>query len=220
MAGTRDCGAVVSTMTATRISLELGCEKDCDEFAGPLLLQLSKGYEECAVLPAPPSVEAWRDDHRTARKRSDRATRLGYSFREIAREEHNDDITAINVSKDARQGRPMSPSYREPVNYGPLGEYACPLHAVRTYGVLDARGTLVAYTWLYRSGELALISQWLGHGEHEANDVMYLLFQGAVERQAELGGFFVYNRWDSGTEGLRYLKERLGFGPMEVEWAL
>jgi hypothetical protein len=28
----------------------------------------------------------------------------------------------------------------------------------------------------------------------------------------------VYNRADSGTDGLRFFKERLGFGPMEVEW--
>jgi hypothetical protein len=102
----------------------------------------------------------------------------------------------------------------------PLPEYACERHAIRTYGVLSDRGQLVAYLWLYRAGELALVSTILGHGEHEPNDVMYLLFQGAVEKQAHLGGYFVYNRHDSGTDGLRYFKNKLGFKAKEVEWAL
>lgn len=209
-----------ATMTATRIFLCQDHWGACAEFAFPLHSQLRSGYETCAVLPVPDSVEQWREEHRTARKRANRAERLGYQFREIKREDYDEDIFAINVSKEERQGRPMSRGYKERQNFLPLPDYPCPLHAVRTYGVLDVRGTLVAYLWLYRSGELALVSSILGHGEHEANDVMYLLFQGAVERQAELGGFFVYNRWDSGTDGLRYLKEKLGFQPMEVEWAL
>ena len=48
---------------------------------------------------------------------------------------------------------------------------------------------------------------------------MYLLFQAAVADQCLLGGWFVYNRHDSGTDGLRYFKEKLGFREMEVEWA-
>jgi hypothetical protein len=47
---------------------------------------------------------------------------------------------------------------------------------------------------------------------------MYLLVQGVIEHQAELGGFLVYNRHDSGTDGLRYFKTKLGFEETEVEW--
>jgi len=211
----------METLTATRISLEVDHEADaCQGMSGPLFLQLRQGYEVCSVLSMPSSVEAWRDEHRTARKRSDRATRLGYHFREIAREDFGADIHAINTSLDMRQGRPMSNGYREEQNFLPLPEYACERHAIYTYGVSADRGTLVAYLWLYRSGELALVSSILGHGEHLKNDVMYLLFEGAVAKQAHLGGHFVYNRHDSGTDGLRYFKSKLGFEPMEVEWAL
>jgi len=60
----------------------------------------------------------------------------------------------------------------------------------------------------------------LGHAEHEPNDVMFLLFQGVVEDQQGKGGWFYYNRHDSGTDNLRYFKERLGFQPTDVEWIL
>ena len=60
----------------------------------------------------------------------------------------------------------------------------------------------------------------LGHGDHLANDVMYLLFAGMVEDQAGNGGVLYYNRHDSGTEGLVYYKERVGFAAGDVEWVL
>ena len=212
---------MTETLTAVRVSLECVCESTyCSELAWPLLRQLETGYELCSVLPVPESVEAWRDDHRTARKRSDRATRLGYQFREIARENYGSDIFAINTSLEERQGRRMSAGYREEQNFMPLPESPCERHAIRTYGVVDARGTLVAYLWLYRVGDLALVSSILGHGEHLANDVMYLLFQGVVDAQCGLGGYFVYNLHSSGTDGLRYFKGKLGFEPVEVAWAL
>lgn len=211
----------MSTLTATGISLALGCDyASCAEFAGPLLHQLSNGYERCSVLPMPTSVEAWRDEHRTARKRANRAERLGYRFAEIKREQYDGDVYEINTSLDSRQGRPMSAGYRERVHFMPLPDYPCERHAICTYGVLSQRGKLVAYLWLYRAGELALVSSILGHGEHLANDVMYLLFQGVVGAQSGLGGHFVYNRADSGTEGLRYFKHKLGFEAMEVEWSV
>jgi hypothetical protein len=210
----------MQTMTATRVSLETDCERHlCRELALPLFTQLVTGYEMCSVLSVPPSVEAWRDDHRTARKRSDRATRLGYRFSEIRRELYDDDIFEINTSLERRQGRPMSAGYLERTHFMPLPEYPCERHVIATYGVLTGR-KLVAYLWLYRAGELALVSSILGHGQHLQSDVMYLLFQGAVEAQADLGGYFVYNRADSGTEGLRYFKSKLGFEATEVAWAL
>lgn len=210
----------MSVATATRVSLGLTCDHDsCAEFAGPLLSQLANGYERCSVLPMPDSLEDWRAEHRTARKRADRAERLGYHFAEIRREEHDDDIYAINTSLDSRQGRPMSAGYRERPHFGQLPAYPCDRHRVRTFGALDVRGQLVAYLWLYRAGDLALVSSILGHGAHLANDVMYLLFQGMLERESDFGGYIVYNRHDSGTDGLRYFKAKLGFESTEVSWA-
>ena len=81
-------------------------------------------------------------------------------------------------------------------------------------------GKLVAYLTLYRVRDLAMISMILGHGDHLKNDVMYLLVSGVIADQAGLGGFFYYNRHDSGTPGLVYFKDRLGFAEADVEWSL
>lgn len=214
----------METLTATRISLELGCADACNAFAGPLFLQMSGGaYDECAVLPIPAKSDLWRDEHRTARKRADRAQRRGYRFTEIQRHRRVDEIHEINVSAQTRQGRPMSEGYRRRPSETPLPEYTCPRkrHAIRAYGVEDRMHRLVAYAYVYRAGSLALVSQILGHADHLENEIMYLLFQGAVKCEAWYsgGGFFVYNRWDSGTDGLRFFKQRLGFEPAQVEWA-
>jgi hypothetical protein len=210
----------VTVATAIDIALEVECPFDprCGDFASPLLLQLRFGYEECSVLPIPTSVEEWASEHRTARKRASRASNRGYIVRDFRREEHEDEIYAINTSLAMRQGRPMSYGYIRRPSFSPLPDYPCPRHGIRTLGVFDARGTLVAYLFLYRAGDLALVSSILGHGDNLADDVMYLLFRGIVEREAGNRGFFVYNRHDSGTEGLRYFKSKLGFEPQGVEW--
>jgi hypothetical protein len=205
--------------TLERTGISMGIDHHaCKDFAGPLYLQLSRGrYGECSVLPLPTSIAAWRDEHRTARKRASRAERLGYRFAQIERERFSEDIYAINTSLDHRQGRPMTDAYRRPVEFGALPAYPCDEHRVNTYGVLNGE-TLVAYLWLYRVGELALVSSILGHGDHLANDVMYLLMQGTIAAELDQGGLLVYNRHDSGTDGLRYFKERCGFVETGVEW--
>lgn len=169
------------------------------------------------MLPLPDTLEEWRAGHRTARKRADRASRLGYKFAPVARHEHADDIHAINTSLPERQGRPMSPGYQEPPSTTPDPMWPCPHHGVHPYGVFhDDR--LVAYLWCYRSGDLALVSSILGHGDHLRNDVMYLLAAGTIDAELEHGGFLIYNRHDSGGDGLRYYKERVGFQPTRVTW--
>lgn len=209
----------MATATVTRISLGLGCSPSCDELAGPLLLQMGGGkYDECAVLNLWPGAVRWREEHRTARKRADRAYARGYTFHTVKREHHASDIHAINLSATHRQGRPMAESYRRPPDATPLAFYPCERHAVRMFGVEDRAGTLVAYAVIYRAGELALVSQILGHADHLDNEVMYLLVQGVVAKEEEPSGFLVYNRFDSGTDGLRFFKERLGFAPRQVEW--
>jgi hypothetical protein len=174
--------------------------------------------EGTALMRVPETVEGWRSEHRTARKRVDRSARLGYTFAEIDRSLHAADILEINLSLSHRQGRPMTEGYRKP-STEPLPDYQCSRHNIRTYGVLQGE-RLRAYLTLYRLGELRLISMILGHGEHLKNDVMYALFQGVVEDQAGDDGWFYYNRWDSGTDGLRYFKSKLGFAEGDVEWGI
>lgn len=211
----------VAERTAVTISFETACDHDsCAQFAFPLHKQLAGGrYDVCSVLPMPKDAQTWREEHRTARKRAARARRLGYSFSGIRRHNFADDIHEINTSLGERQGRPMSAGYNVRPSASPDPLYPCPRHGVHPYGVLQD-DKLVAYLWIYRAGELALVSQILGHGEHLQNDVMYRLFAGMLETEILHGGFLVYNRHDSGTDGLRYFKERCGFKAMGVEWAL
>jgi hypothetical protein len=206
-------------MTATRIGLETSCmDPVCTQFAFPLYEQLSDGYEECAVLELT-GAWVWRERHRTARKRADRASRRGYVCGLVERHTRSLEVQAINLSAHARQGKPMSAGYLQPPSTTPLPDYPCPRHGVHTYGVETDTGVLVAYLWVYRAGDLALVSQILGHAKHLEHEVMYLLVQGVVEAESDLGGYLVYNRWDSGTDGLRFFKRHAGFAPANVEWS-
>ncbi len=219
--GVRPTRVVVTTQTALAISLEVDCELDaCTQLAAPLLEQLSSGdYDRCSVLEIPPSVDLWLEQHRTARKRATRSGRRGYIAHVLEREKHADEIHAINTSARRRQGRPMTRGYRTRQTFSPLPDFECSRHAIRTTG-LSLHGVLVAYIVVYRCGELALVSQILGHAEHLENEIMYQLFAAALRREIGRGpGFVVYNRHDSGTDGLRFFKERLGFEEAEVEWS-
>jgi hypothetical protein len=215
-------------MSATAAALELaisfdaGCSDDCRLFAEPLFEQLASGRYDwpASVMRLPDSRAAWELEHGTARKRANLAATRGYCFREIDRREYVEEIFAINTSAPERQGRPMSDGYLVRPSYSPLPD-GCPRHRIYTYGVVDARGRLAAYAWVYRVGELVMFSTILGHAERLTDHVMYLLVRDALETQRSIApGVAFYNRHDSGTEGLRWQKERLGFGPARVRWEL
>lgn len=192
-------------------------DEHCLEMAWQLQRQLERGYtHSVSAMPMPESFDAYLAQHRTARKRAARAERLGYRFEEIDRCEHVDDVFAINTSMPERQGRPMSDGYLERPRFSP-NPMRCERHHVYTYGVLTG-DRLVAYLWLYRCGDLAMVSSILGHVDHLEGDVMYLLVTEAIRAQVELGGTLFYNLHSSGQDGLRFFKERLGLAPTEVAW--
>ena len=201
--------------------METSCAWDeCGALARPLLEQMDSGKYDDVSLMRIVSLDAWREEHRTARKRADRAWRRGYRFNYVDRHLRSDEVFSINTSRSHRQGRPMTAGYLNPVKFDPLPAYPCDRHAIRTYGVTDPHGTLVAYLWLYRAGDLALVSQILGHADHLENEIMYLLWQGMVAAEAfvDPDGYIVYNRHDSGTDGLRFYKDRVGLREVSVEW--
>lgn len=211
----------MTTLVAARpISLEVDCPHPiCKRFVEPLYEQMSTAFPLVAAMPLP-DMEEWAAEHRTARKRAARAERRGYTFHVVRREEHTDELYEINTSAERRQGRPMSKSYRERYQYSPLPVYPCERHQVRTYGVKSPEGRLVAYLWLYVAAQLRLCSTIIGHAAHLENEVMYLLFRGMLEAEAErdLDGIVVYHRWDSGKDGLRFYKERVGLRETPVSW--
>lgn len=211
--------------TATReVTINLrehpDCLRDegCDAFAYQLYYQLSSGrYTYPVSVLRLDDMAAWCAQHRTARKRALRAAAHGYTFAEFERAEFEEDIYAINTSLPERQGRPMSQGYLERLEYQPLPYYPCQRHAIYTLGVISPDAHLVAYLVAYVAGDLMMVSQVLGHGDHLKNDVMYLLMRDAFEWLPRPLVVF-YNRHDSGTDGLRYFKERLGFKPERAEW--
>lgn len=206
------------------ISMGLPCDYPfCADHAGPLFTQLSvpRYSEGASVLAVPETAAQWRSEHRTARKRAWRAERLGYFFAEVDFSMWSDDIFAVNTSMSERQGRPMSDGYTTRRAHRQLSadQTRCPHHRTHTYGVLrDER--LLAYLTMHRAGDLGMISMILGHGDHLRNDIMYLLAAGMVEEHAGSGGWFYYNRHDSGTDGLVYYKERIGFHEADIAWSL
>jgi len=209
-------------LATTGIALEIACAWDmCNQFSRPLYEQMSFGkYDLVSLMPIPADVNDWRSEHRTARKRADRCERRGYWFAQIARHEHTHDLNEINQSATHRQGRPMSPGYTEHQQFTPLPVYPCSRHAIRDYGVLSSDDQLVAYLFLYRAGDLALVSQILGHADHLPNEIMWLLWQGMLWREGchDSDGVVVYNRHDSGGIGLRWWKEHVGLRETAVEW--
>lgn len=215
----------MSTLTLTEavtINLEGACDhSSCAELAFRIHNQLNTpNYTQgMSVMRCPDSLEEWQGEHRTARKRAWRAERLGYRFEQVDLSLFNEDVFDINTSLETRQGRPMSSGYLRRINRGPLPDYPCARHAIRTYGVLKDQ-KLVAYMTVYRVGQLAMVSMIIGHGAHLQNDIMYLLFAGMVDEQWWQGGYLFYNRFDSGTDGLRYYKERVGFGCCDIDWVL
>jgi hypothetical protein len=170
-----------------------------------------------AVLPD--TYEQWFEDvGYYCRRKVRRAQKRGYTFARINRDDHLEDIHEINTSLEERQGRVMDERYRRAVKpFGPLPNHACPRHQLATYGVFKD-GTLVAYAWIYQTGEMFLLSTLLGHGAHLNEGVMFLLIAGVIEDLITTAGsrYAVYERHWSGTEGLRFFKEQMGFRPYLV----
>lgn len=215
-------GALIAAECDTvTIDLEGSCgaSEHCEILAARLYAQLHRGYRfPAAVMELPDSLDDHLAAHRTFRKRAQRARNLGYRFDRIERHLYEDDVFAINTSKPERQGRPMADGYLQPVSFAPLPHYPCDRHAIRTYGVLKD-DVLVAYTWVYRAGDMVMFSTILGHADHMPNDVMYLLMAGVLEQERGHGpGVCFYNLMNSGTDGLRYFKEKVGFRAVKAEW--
>lgn len=199
-------------------------DQTCIEMWNPLFGQLIKGpYDRMSALEIPRDVDEWRAQHRTARKRVNRAFGRGYRAVNLNRT-GGEDWDAINQSTPVRQGRPMSEGYMNPSKFSRLPAYPCPVHATRVTGIHDRDGNLVAYLVMLRAGDLALVSQILGHAAYLDDEIMSLMFQHALSRELHTPGLIVYNRHDSGKveasgrNKLAEWKEWHGFEERQVEW--
>lgn len=172
-----------------------------------------------SIMRSPTDVDQYLTEHRTFRKRVLRARRKGYHVRPIEPRDHFGELLAINRSTPRRQGRAMSESYTDlrPTT-APMQRYLCPLHNIVMYGVFSEQDRLVGYATMYRCGDLLHVSQFLGHASFLDDGIMYLLVADILERNAPWPSVLFYNRHDSGTDGLRFFKERIGLRGGNVQW--
>ena len=78
--------------------------------------------------------------HRTARKRADRAKRLGYRFSLIRRQQHvDDDLRDQHFAAGAAGPADEPPATGSGRRDTADPVYTCPRHAIKRYGVLDRR---------------------------------------------------------------------------------
>ena len=143
-----------------------------------------------------------------------RARKRGYLFTEIDRNQHIDEIHAINTSLENRQGRPMDPRYLEKRDaFEQLPHF-------RYYGILDGKGQLVAYANLGMYGNFAAYSQMLGYRNNDG--IMHLLLVESIcrlidEKQVR---YVMYDTFFGAQPGLRTFKTILGFQPYRARYSL
>jgi hypothetical protein len=143
-----------------------------------------------------------------------RARTRGYVFREIDRNAHVDDIHAINISLDTRQGRPMDQKYLDKVtHFDALSHY-------NYYGILDPDGRLVAYANIGRFGNFSALSQLIGIRNNDG--IMHLLIVDIVSRliQDKRVRYLMYDTFFGAQPGLQQFKRILGFEPYRAKYSL
>jgi len=174
-----------------------------------------------ALLSLPDTYEAYiaGGARRHMRGHVSRATRGGYTFGPLDPLASLDEIMDINRSAETRQGRPMHPDYLD-------GEAVATYlrGAGEVYGVRDSDGRLRAYADLRQCGAIACMSRLLGHAEHLAQGVMYLLLAGIIrsliERRSATGQptWFMYDTFPGASVGLAQFKRAIGCEPHRVTW--
>jgi hypothetical protein len=162
-----------------------------------------------ALLVAGPGYKA-RCGQKT-RNMVSKADRL-YTFRPF---EHNDEIEAmheINVSRPARQGKPMSDRYRRPPIPIVRPWQTCDLHQSLWWGAFDVDGRLRGYCNLIRLNDLGVVNTILGHGDAAAS------VNGLIAHMAESSGvrWIHYLTLASSSPTLAAFKRRCGFREYRV----
>jgi len=176
------------------------------------------GAKTIGVALLPLDEVAGVDDYlagrRYVRRRVRRASRLGYSVELFDTVERQPDLLAIHASLPERQGRPIAADYLDPDARPREGPNVDHLGVV-----LD--GTVVAYTRLDYVGDIAGLGRVMGHGDHLANGVMFLLMSGIVghvKSTRPQARYLFYDMFFGAPDGLRAFKTHAGFQPYRVRW--
>jgi len=165
-------------------------------------------------LDAFDDVEGYLAPLRSTRKRVRRATRLGYTAALFDPNDRGSELLAIHTSLPERQGEPIDPSYLDPD-----AEYAVGPH--EEYVGVFRDDALLAYSELRYAGEIVSMNRVMGHGDHLADSIMFLLMAGIVGRVKEAHPetrYVFYDMFFGAGDGLREFKTRVGFRPYYVHW--
>jgi hypothetical protein len=194
-----------------------------DGEAGPKIL-LS------AVLATPPTIEAYLAEISPDRRydvRGKKAANRGYTARPIRPQDHASAIFDIIHSSDQRQGRDIAPMFAQrPRDHGFPGyiDYRDPHYDDICTGVFSPapESGLVAYLLGKRVGDHVQYDEIMGHADHIANDVMYLLHFEFLRQCMTLDSrprCLNYGSWYSGVNpfspegGLNRWKRKVNFKP-------
>lgn len=144
---------------------------------------------------------------------SRKASRDGYTFQSINPNELETSLLEVNSSAVKRQGRTMDDSYKSSINY--------PMNARNLYYGIFKDEMLVAYLWIVKTGELAIINRILGHASHLNNGIMYYMVTSYIELELKEKGnthFVMYDTFLGAGDGLKMFKSRCGFQPYRIIW--
>lgn len=142
------------------------------------------------------------------------ARKRGYTVRRIDRNEHIDEIYRINISSEARQGRPMDPSYLTlETEYDESAPMQC-------FGVFNADGMLCGYCRFGIYGDFAATDRLLGYKNNDG--IMYLLLVDIVCKLIREGdlNYLMYDTFLGAQPGLKSFKQRVGFRPYRVSYTI
>ncbi len=180
------------------------CGPDCPAFLAKWLeWWAAKTYQPLAILDCSPGYRTRLA--RNPRNMLRKADRL-YTYRLINRNDHLDEIHAINLSMPARQGRPMTKAYVDPPEPA-TPERLCTVHRDEWHGGFDTDGTLRVYGRLEVLNMVGVLNTILG--DRSAGAAM----NGLIAHLVETTGvrWLNYLRMPSATTTLTDFKRRVGF---------
>ena len=181
-----------------------------------------------AFMPTPDNMDQYlRQSANKYRPRlkGNRARKAGYTTRRISPAEEAAGIWKIIHSVSQRQGRPVSPMFndRSPEHdFAEYRDYGDALFNDICCGVFAPDGSLAAYLLGKRVGDHVQYDEIMGHSDHIANDVMYLLHFAFLEMCAASPHppqCLNYGSWYSGSNpfspegGLNRWKRKVKFKP-------
>ncbi len=143
-----------------------------------------------------------------------KAKSKGYRLVEIDRNDYIDDIHAINISVETRQGRPMDAAYLQKITHFDAEKN------FKYFGVLNAEGRLTGYGDLGFYGNFAAFNRVIGVRNNHG--MMHMMITEIVCQaiEARTCNYIMYDTCFGASPGLLQFKEMLGFQPYRAKYSI